>query len=214
VIFDCDGVLVDSERIAHRVLSEHATAAGVPMTAAAARAAYQGWHRHEIVASLETRLGDTLPDDWWERHDDARMEAFRRELRPVANIAVALEALAAAVVEVCVASQARLEKTRLTRQMTGLESYFPDYARFSADQVARPKPAPDLFLFAARSLGHAPEACVVVEDSPLGTAAAVQARMTVFGYARDGQSEALKLAGAHVFRDMAELPDLLSIHVP
>ena len=135
-------------------------------------------------------------------------EAFRRELRPVAGIDAALDAIEAAVVPTCVASSGSLEKMRLTLGLTGLWDRFEGRI-FSGDEVEHGKPAPDLFLLAAERMGASPEDCVVVEDSPFGVAGACAAGMGALGYAPEGDGEALAEAGASVFRSMAELPALV-----
>jgi HAD superfamily hydrolase (TIGR01509 family) len=211
VIFDCDGVLVDSEAIANRVLAEHVTAAGLPMTVAEARDVFLGKRWHEVVADVEERLGSTLPDNWWDRHHQEREKAFREELQAVPGVASVLDVLASAGVPCCVATQARLEKMEATLEITGLASYFPAATRFSADQVARGKPHPDVFLYAADQMGIAAASCVVVEDSPQGVTAAIHAGMRVLGYAPESDGEELPRAGARTFHDMAELPALFEL---
>jgi HAD superfamily hydrolase (TIGR01509 family) len=211
VIFDCDGVLVDSEGIANRVLAEHVTASGIPMTPQEAGQTFQGRRWSEIVGYVEQRRGRPLPSGWWDRHDRERALAFRRELRAVPNVATALSALASAGIRCCVATQARLEKMRLTLDVTDLASSFPEWTRFSADQVARGKPEPDLFLHAADGMGCDPDCCIVIEDSRVGVVAAVRAGMRVLGYAPNDDGSVLSDHGAAVFHDMADLPGLLGV---
>jgi beta-phosphoglucomutase-like phosphatase (HAD superfamily) len=120
-------------------------------------------------------------------------------------------AFSAAGVEVCVASQGKLEKTRLSLELTGLRDLFDEHALFSAEQVARGKPNPDLFLHAASAMGAAPGACVVVEDSPSGAMAASAAAIRVFGYAADSDPAALERAGAELVWSLAEIPPLFGL---
>ncbi len=206
VIFDCDGVLVDSEVISNDVLAQALSAEGLATTLAEARSAYQGLLLGEVVREAERRLGRPLPEGWLERYEQDRAEVFRRELRAVPGAAQTVAAFSAAGVAVCVASQGKLEKTRLSLELTGLRELFPEQALFSAGQVPRGKPNPDLFLHAARGLGAEPSECVVVEDSPSGVRAAVAASMRVFGYAADSDPVALEQAGAELIHSLTELP--------
>ena len=173
VIFDCDGVLVDSESISNGVLARLLTAEGLPTTLAEARRDYQGLMLSEVIHGAETRLGRPLPERWLARYEHERSAAFQEELQPVAGAAEAVRLLSAAGVAVCVASQGKLEKTRLTLGLTGLRDLFAAGALFSAESVTRGKPHPDLFLHAARVMGASPARTVVVEDTPSGVTAAV-----------------------------------------
>jgi HAD superfamily hydrolase (TIGR01509 family) len=211
VIFDCDGVLVDSEVISNDVLAQALSAEGLPMTLAEAREAYQGLLLDEVVRDAEARLGHSLPSDWLARYERDRSEAFRRELRAVPGAAEAVAAFISAGVQVCVASQGKLAKTRLSLELTGLRDLFAEHALFGAELVARGKPYPDLFLHAARTMGAAPCECVVVEDSPSGVCAASAAAMRVFGYAADSDAAALERAGAELLWSLAELPPLFGL---
>jgi HAD superfamily hydrolase (TIGR01509 family) len=211
VIFDCDGVLVDSETISNSVLADLLSEAGLPTTLAQARADYQGLLLREVQVRAEAKLGRMLPPGWLARYERERTEAFRRELRPVSGAARAVERVRSASVAVCVASQGKLEKTRLSLELTGLRDLFPDRALFSAESVARGKPHPDLFLRAAAVMGVAPAACVVVEDTPSGVTAAVSAGMRVLGYAADSDEAALRRAGAEIVRSLDELPGVLGL---
>lgn len=211
VIFDCDGVLVDSEVISNGVLARELTAEGLPTTLAQARSAYQGLLLSEVVSDAQAQLGRELPGGWLDRYEQARSEAFRRELRAVAGAARLVAGCRAAGLAVCVASQGKLAKSRLSLQLTGLSALFAPDALFSAYQVARGKPFPDLFLHAAGVMGAVPAACAVVEDTPSGVTAAVAAGMRVFGYAADSDAEALRAAGAEIVLSLAELAPLLGL---
>jgi HAD superfamily hydrolase (TIGR01509 family) len=205
VIFDCDGVLVDSEAISNGVLAELLTAEGLPTTLARARRDYQGLLLAQIVARAEAKLGRSLPADWLARFEVERAEAFRRDLRPVPGAPAAVARVRTAGVRACVASQGRLEKTRLSLELTGLDGLFESDELFSAYQVARGKPHPDLFLHAAPVMRIRPEACMVVEDTPSGVMAAVSAGMRAVGYAADGDEQALRVAGAEIIDSLDEL---------
>lgn len=211
VIFDCDGVLVDSEVISNDVLAQALSSEGLPTTLAEARAAYQGLLLGEVVRDAEARLGRSLPEDWLAHYERDRTAVFRRELRAVPGAAETVAAFTAAGVEVCVASQGKLEKTRLSLDLTGLRHLFDERALFSAEQVACGKPHPDLFLHAARTMGAAPGESVVVEDSPSGVRAASAAAMRVFGYAADSDPATLERAGAELLWSLAELPPLFGL---
>ena len=211
VIFDCDGVLVDSEVVAARVLARELTAIGVPLTADDCIARYTGISMGSVLSRVEEEWGRPPPADFMERVRAADTEAFRAELRPVAGARKVVQELAQPK---CVASSGRLAKMRLTLSLTGLLPFL-EPCLFSAEMVARGKPAPDLFLYAADRMNFAPARCVVVEDSREGVRAAVAAGMRVLGFAggshcAPGHGALLRAAGASfVFTRMAELPRLL-----
>lgn len=205
MIFDCDGVLVDSDRIALRIQAERISALGPPTSYEDCVRDFLGLGMPGTLRILEERFGGPLPAGWEEGLDAAVGEAFRRELRPVSGVVGALEEID---LPTCIASSGSQEKMRLTLGLTGLRERFEGRI-FSAVEVARGKPAPDLFLHAAARMGAAPGVCVVVEDSPLGVEGAVAAGMTALGYAPEGSGEALAAAGATVFTAMADLPALI-----
>jgi HAD superfamily hydrolase (TIGR01509 family) len=210
VIFDCDGVLVDSEVISNSVLAQLLTEEGLPTTLAEARRDFQGLMLSEVFDRAQEKLGRPLPH-LSDRFESVRAEAFHRELKPVSGAADLVERVLRTGMPACVASQGKLEKTRLSLEITGLRHLFPDRALFSAYGVARGKPHPDLFLHAAVEMGAEPAHCVVVEDTPSGVTAGVSAGMRVFGYAADSDPHALRQAGAEVFGSLEELPTLLSL---
>jgi HAD superfamily hydrolase (TIGR01509 family) len=214
VIFDCDGVLVDSEPISCGVLARMLSEAGARTTLAEARRDYQGLLLGDVLLRAQQRLGRDLPADWLARFERERDAAFARELAPVAGAAEAVARVHAAGIAVCVASQGKLQKTRRSLALTGLARLFAEDARFSAHDVTNGKPAPDLFLHAAATMGAVPERCVVVEDTPSGVQAAVAAGMLALGYAADGDERTLRAAGARTFHAMRELPLLLAIARP
>jgi HAD superfamily hydrolase (TIGR01509 family) len=211
VIFDCDGVLVDSEAISNRVLAEMLTAEGMPTTLAESRQRYQGLLLAEIAADVQARLGRVLAGSWLERFEAKRDTAFQRELQPVAGAALLVEAVRGAGLRACVASQGKPTKIRLSLELTGLRELFGDHELFSAYSVARGKPHPDLFLHAARTMGAGPDACVVIEDTPSGVTGAVSAGMRVIGYAADSDSAALQLAGAELVQSLDDVLALLTL---
>jgi HAD superfamily hydrolase (TIGR01509 family) len=210
IIFDCDGVLVDSEPIANRIMAEAITALGWPLSTADCIARFKGHHFDTIIAVIEDRLGRPVPADWLPNLRAATGAAFERELEPVPGVVAVLDAVAESGLATCVASQGPPEKMAVSLGVTGLRARFEGRV-FSAYQVERGKPHPDLFLFAAEAMGIAPRACVVIEDSPLGVTAARAAGMNALGFAPEGDGADLATAGARLFRDMAELPGLLGL---
>ena len=206
VIFDCDGVLVDSERIAVRVDVVVLAQLGWAMTEADVVERFMGRTDAYMVSQIEAHLGRPLPASWEEPFQHLYREAFEAELEPVPGI---LEALDGIVIPTCVASSGRPERIRYTLGLTGLYTRFVGRI-FSASEVAHGKPAPDLFLHAANRLGVRPADCAVVEDSRYGVEAARAAGMRAFGYA-GGLSPRhwLEGPGTVVFEDMRELPRLL-----
>ncbi len=211
VIFDCDGVLVDSEAISNGVLAEMLSAEGLPTSLAEARRDYQGLLLSEVVRHAERKLGRPLPAGWLERYERERAVVFRRELAAVPGAAEAIGRVRASGAAVCVASQGKLSKTRLSLELTGLRDMFAEDALFSAELVPRGKPYPDLFLHAARAMGVDPARCVVVEDTPSGVTAAVAAGMRAIGYAADSDERALGGAGAELVWTLSELPERLGL---
>lgn len=211
VIFDCDGVLVDSEIVAARVLARELTAIGFPLTADDCASRYTGISMGSVLSRVEAEWGRSPPVDFVERVSAADAEAFRTELRPVAGARKVVRELAQPK---CVASSGRLAKMRLTLSLTGLLPFLEPHL-FSAEMVARGKPAPDLLLYAAERMNFSPARCIVVEDSQAGVRAAVAAGMRVIGFAggshcAPGHDALLRAAGAPlVFTKMAELPRLL-----
>jgi HAD superfamily hydrolase (TIGR01509 family) len=165
----------------------------------------------EVVAHAQAKLGRALPKDWLRQYERERASALRRRLEPVQGAAAAIKLISDAGVAVCVASQGKLEKTRLSVELTGLDRLFPAHALFSAESVARAKPHPDLFLYAASAMRAEPARCVVVEDTPSGVRAALAAGMRAFGYLADSDEAALRAAGAERLCALNELPRLLEL---
>jgi HAD superfamily hydrolase (TIGR01509 family) len=211
VIFDCDGTLVDSEEISTDVLARSLTEHGLATTTAEARREYQGLLLTEIDALAQARLGRPLASGWLEDFERDRAARFRRELRPVAGAAATVREIKAAGIAVCVASQGKLEKTRLTLELTGLRELFAEQQLFSAWSVARGKPHPDLFLHAAGAMGVEPRDCVVVEDSTSGIEAARAARMHAVGYAPRAAAELLRAGADELVSSLCELPARLGL---
>jgi HAD superfamily hydrolase (TIGR01509 family) len=207
VIFDCDGVLVDSERLAVRVEAAVLAELGWPLGQAEVIERFMGRSQAFMAQAILDRLGGRLPGDWQDRLDRRYRTAFDAELTPVDGIVEALDRIATPT---CVASSGSHEMLRHTLGLTGLYQRFEGRI-FSASEVAEGKPAPDLFLHAAARLGAEPAACAVVEDSRYGVEAARAAGMRAFGYT-GGLTPAGRLAGPGtvLFDDMRRLPDLLA----
>ncbi|RKN26924.1 HAD family hydrolase [Micromonospora musae] len=206
VIFDCDGVLVDSERIAVRVNIALGAELGWPLTEAEVIERFIGRSSMSIGEQIAARLGRGVADIWADRFDLAHRQAVDAGLTAVDGINDALDEITQPT---CVASSGTHEKMRHTLGRTGLYRRFEGRI-FSATEVAHGKPAPDLFLHAAATMGVPPAACVVVEDSQYGVQAARAAGMRCFGYA-GGLTPAHRLEGPDtvVFDDMRKLPGLL-----
>ncbi|MFF9677543.1 HAD family hydrolase [Streptomyces eurythermus] len=208
VIFDNDGVLVDSEPMSNRLLAGYLTELGHPTSYEDSVRDYMGSAMHRVHDLVLERTGRRLPEDFDEVFHARVFAAFERELRPVPGVTDVLEKLAADGVPYCVASSGSHERIRVGHRTTGLDRWFTDERIFSSEDVGRGKPAPDLFLYAAERMGVAPGRCVVVEDSPLGVQAAVAAGMDVYGFTAMTPPERLEGAG-RLFADMGELAGLL-----
>ncbi|WP_411576060.1 HAD family hydrolase [Streptomyces mutabilis] len=209
VIFDNDGVLVDSEPISNRLLAGYLTELGHPTSYEDSLRDYMGAAMHRVHDLVLERTGRKLPEGFDDVFHRRVFAAFAEDLEAVPGVVGLLEKLAVDGVPYCVASSGSHERIRVGHRKTGLDRWFEDERIFSSQDVGRGKPAPDLFLYAAERMGIAPERCVVVEDSPLGVQAAVAAGMDVYGFT--AMTPAGKLAGAtRLFRDMGELAGLLT----
>ena len=214
ILFDCDGVLVDSEPLANEVLAAFLTELGLPHTAHDCQARYVGRSIPSIIADIEGESDIKLPKDFhaelWRRDK----EAFAGRLRAIPGVKDVLAGLDAKARPRCVASSSAPERIRNSLTVTGLIDYFEPHL-FSAMQVARGKPAPDLFELAAETMGFDPADCTVIEDSLAGVQAGLAAGMRVIGFAGGGHcgpghAERLLAAGATAaFSDMARLAEVL-----
>lgn len=207
VIFDCDGVLVDSEPLANRELHDSLRRLGLEITLEHSTRTFTGLSMKSCVALVESMLGAPVPDDFVPELRRRTTLAFRDRLRPVRGVEGLLGRLEAPF---CVASSSTRGRIHASLEATGLRHWFPADTIFSADDVARGKPAPDLFLHAAASLGCPPARCTVIEDSVPGVTAARAAGMRVFGYAERTPSRTLEAAGATVVTCMTELAGILA----
>ncbi len=211
LIFDCDGVLVDSEVIAFDVLRQMLAALGKEMSLPECRQRFMGRRTPDVLAEIEKEVGHPIPADIGARMKALLFERFRRELRAVAGVK---EAIARLEEPICVASSSSPERIALALEVTGLAPLFGDHV-FSAEQVAEGKPAPDLFLFAAKSMGVTPRETIVIEDSTPGVLAARRAGMAVVGFAGASHADAALVGALHaagadaVLTSMADLPDTI-----
>jgi len=210
VIFDCDGVLVDSEPIASRVLAEAVSEAGLPLTQAQSNERFLGCSMDMVVDAVEADLGRPLPGDFLSRYTARLHACMEAALEPIPGVSAVLDGLEGPR---CVASNGEPATVAFSLAVAGLERYF-DGKLFTASDAGRGKPHPDLFLYAAQAMNHAPAECLVVEDSPLGVQGAIAAGMPVLWYAPDTGPKADQLksfcaAGAQIFTNMAALPGLI-----
>ncbi|MEO8321680.1 MAG: HAD family hydrolase [Bradyrhizobium sp.] len=212
VIFDCDGVLVDSEVISCRAHAEVLTRHGYPITSDQVLARFLGVSDREARLTIETEMGRKLPDDFEAQMKQAALQRYASELVAIPHIG---DAVAAIGLPKCVASSGTPEKIRHGLTRAGLFDILTPHI-FSAVQVARGKPAPDLFLFAAEQMKTRPARCIVIEDSVPGVIGGRAAGMTVLGFhggshCTAGHADLLRAAGAAVtFDDMRQLPGLIA----
>ncbi len=204
LIFDCDGVLIDSEHLASRVESELTRELGLELSVEQAHALFLGRTVDGVLDAIEQRTGTRPAAAWVYNWAFATAHAFHRELAVVEQLRDAIESLRARGHRMAVASQSSLARVRFSLDVTGLAPLFGEHV-YVTSMVARPKPAPDVYLLAAERLGAAPGDCVVVEDSPAGAAAALQAGMRAIGYAPGPTHEAMVASGATVIRSMSQL---------
>ena len=210
LIFDCDGVLVDSEILSNRAGVELLAELGLEISLEDHIDRFVGRSAADVEKELTALLGRPLPENYSQLKIQRTAELFERELQAITGIHEALENLPGPR---CVASGSHLTRIQQSLRLTGLTPYFEHI--FSIDQVKRGKPAPDLFLLAAETLGYAPSDCLVIEDSMTGVQAAKSAGMRVLGFTggshcNDTHAQALLDAGAaQVFEDMRGLPGLV-----
>ena len=214
VVFDCDGVLVDSERISVRVGTSVMADLGWQLTQDEFAELFVGCSREHFLREVEAGVGRPLELGWEAPYEHLYRAAFDAELAPVPGVVEVLDALDDAAVPYAVASNSDHAYLRRVLGATGLLDRFAGRV-FSADDVSRGKPAPDLYLHAADQLGATPSRCAVVEDSPFGVTAAVEAGMSCYAYAGGVTPEhRLDGLGATVFHDMADLVARLTGRAP
>ncbi|MBL6457564.1 HAD family phosphatase [Belnapia sp. T6] len=209
VLFDCDGVLADSEGLVNRLVAEALTARGWRMTGEEAREIFLGMALPAMLPVIEARCGP-LPADWGAALSRHITQALTAEVEPVPGAVAAVRAVAAAGLPMAVCSNSTRGELRAKLQRLDLARYFGQHV-YTFEDVARPKPAPDMYQAAAEACGVAPADCVVVEDSLLGARAGIAAGCRVLGLARETDAAVLAAVGARPFAGMAELPGLLGI---
>jgi len=207
IIFDCDGTLVDSEPLTNKVIAEMAGELGITMTWEEATKLWGGKTIDAVVYGMKEMSGNELPDDWVPRLVQNVSNAYKHDLVPMDGISEVLDSL---TIPTCVASNGRPGHVENSLKITGLYKYFKDKV-YTASEVAHPKPAPDLFLYAVDKMDFPKEECVVIEDSIPGVTAAVRAGIRVLGLVKMSSEKELEEAGAEPFTTMRELPKLLGL---
>ncbi len=208
VIFDCDGVLVDTETINNEVISQLLNEAGLEMSPDEVATRTTGLAYSEMWEMFEDEVPGSLAVDIEEQQLTLESERFRKELLPMPGAVETVRCLSDAGMPMCVASNGTREKMVVTLEVTGLAGYFGDKF-YGVDQVAYGKPAPDIYLLAAQNMGVPPSRCVVIEDSYPGAQAGLAAGMTVLGYCPNKDIWGLEGLGIQTFSDMNSLPELL-----
>ena len=206
IIFDCDGTLVDSEDVTNRIIAEMAGELGITMSGAEATTMFVGKTLDEVMYQMRELSGNEVPKDWRKRLIKKVRMAWKKELVPVDGAQDLLESLS---IPVCVASNGEASHVRESLELTGLHIFFKDRI-FTASDVSIPKPAPNLFLHAAKEMDFEPSECVVVEDSITGVTAAVRAKMKVYALIELYSAEDLQNAGAIPIGSLKDLTNLLS----
>ena len=214
VIFDCDGVLIDSEMIAAKIGANFANSFGHPITAQESATRFSGKPSRVVWETICEELGIKFKDDDFRQMQHHVHEAYKTDLKIIDGIDEVLNSLGN---NFCVASTTRLEQLKTNLTNVGLISYFGENV-FSASQVEKPKPAPDVFLFAAKNMGYDPAECIVIEDSLSGVMAARAAEMNVIGFLggghiAQGHDEVLKGVGAvDTFKNMRDFYEITAKH--
>ena len=207
IIFDCDGTLVDSEHLTNNVIAKMASELGIEMTAEEATKKFGGKTLDAVIYGMKELSGNDIPPDWLPKLIKKVSDAYKTDLISMDGIEEVLDYIS---VPICVASNGEPRHVNGSLTLTGLIDYFGDKI-YTASDVGIPKPAPDLFLYAAKKMGFKPEECVVIEDSITGVTAAVRAKIPVYGLIKLCSAEELEEAGAIPFKNMRELPNLLGL---
>ena len=210
VIFDCDGVLVDTERLTNQNMASIVTELGYPITGPECQRRFMGRTLESVQQMVEELTARKLPSDWPDQVRLRDLESFKAGVPAIHGVEAVLDVLDRRKVPYCVGSSGKYQKMRTTLGSSGLLPRL-EGKLFSAQDCDQGKPAPDVFLLAARTMGHPPETCIVVEDSVPGVTAARAAGMRVFAFVEDPSCDrdAMVAAGGILFEHMADLPDLL-----
>ncbi|MDD7909549.1 HAD family phosphatase [Pseudovibrio exalbescens] len=212
IIFDCDGILVDTEKVANEVLSGFIARAGLTITPDECHLRFTGRTLDTIRSLLIEEEGLDLEEDWADQVRAADLEAFQSGIEAIPGIKDVVEQVRASGIPYCVGSSGKYEKMNMTLASAGLLDYFKDVL-YSAQDVPHGKPSPDIFLYAAKGMKVDPKDCIVIEDSLPGLQAARDAGMAAFGYVADPLSnpEKVRALGATPFERMEDLPALLGL---
>jgi len=205
IIFDCDGVLVDTEKIGNGILLEMASEHGFEMKIEDAYRDFNGRNLKECFQHIETAIDKKLPDNFESEYRERSFEAFKTQVKPMEGVVDFIEKLQ---IPYCVASSGPVEKIRLNLETAGLLDKFENKI-FSAYQINSWKPDPGIFLFAAKEMGFKVKDCIVVEDSKAGVMAGIRGGFKVYGFVNDNNFDDLKNEGAIVFSSYDELEELL-----
>ena len=211
VIFDCDGVLVDSETLANQVLVKHVKQLGINISEDEGRQRYRGLSMPSILEEISQQINKPLPEFFLENLQQETFRSFKKSLQAIPRVESVIHWCLQKNYKICVASSGSYEKLGLTLSITRLKSYFVSNI-YSASEVTSGKPSPDLFLFAASQMGFSSEQCIVIEDSLPGVVAGISAGMTVFAFCKDQDEQYLSkicLLGATPFHSMNDLPALI-----
>ncbi len=205
ILFDCDGVLVDSEATSIRVLVDMAADIGLTLDLSEAVQHYSGHALHYCLDHIEAQSAHKFPDNKVQIYKQRTFADFRQNLQAIDGVEAVLQQLECPI---CVASNAPLDKIELNLNLLNFSHYFKGHL-YSAYQLQKWKPDPDLFLHAAQQMGFAPKECAVIEDSLAGVQAAVRGGFDVFTYTKPDYAAAFEALGAIVFFDMADLLPLI-----
>ncbi|CTQ56906.1 6-phosphogluconate phosphatase [Roseibium album] len=210
VIFDCDGVLVDTERMVNVIMAELVTELGFPMSGPESQQRFMGRTLESVKEMVEVLTSRILPADWPDQVRELDLKAFEHGVAAIPGVEKVMDELDRLDVPYCVGSSGKYEKMRVTLGSSGLLPRL-EGKLFSAQDCEKGKPAPDVFLLAAKTMGFPPSDCVVIEDSVPGVAAARAAGMSAFAFVDDPSCDrqAMKEAGGILFEHMSELPGLL-----
>lgn len=205
IIFDCDGVLVDSEEISSRVLIEMVNSVGMKIELEYALENFAGKSLKSVFDYIENQINKKLPEQFEKDYRERTFKAFKTDLKPIKGIYNLLNQIS---VPFCVASSGPVEKIKLNLTTTNLIDKFENRI-FSSYEIGSWKPNPEIFEYAAEKMGFKPEECVVVEDSLVGIKAARKGGFDVFGFANKKNQEQFQNEGAKVFFEMSKLNELL-----
>lgn len=205
IIFDCDGVLVDTEKIGNGIMLSMAAEYGFEMKLEDAYRDFNGRNLKECFLHIEKAIGKKLPDNFESDYRDKSFEAFRTQVKPMEGIVSFLDKLK---IPYCVASSGPVDKIRLNLEVAGLLDKFENKI-FSSYQIKSWKPEPGIFLHAAKEMGFEVKDCIVIEDSKAGVIAGIQGGFKVYGFANGFNNEDLEKEGAILFNSYEELKDIL-----